>query len=546
MAVWVDRPGAGLRFFVRLPWVAVVVLMVGCQSTGNSSSGNNAAVADAGTRDSGVRADGGLGADGGALGDAGEAQRVATQVLWALETTPGSHGAQPLLTVRLPNGAVLVVASVSGTFGVASRTVVVDEIPYVHTAVWVVNPDGTVPFLRHLADGVYPSAGAVMADGSVVLAGRMAVNAVVAPGAADQIVLNAPAGAAVVRLNATGTALGAATLGAGVIEPLVVSPAPNGEVWVGGQQSATFANGLVGADPDGGSVSRGFVATLSAQLAVSQVALLGGNAESAVRMLAPSGSGYVAVGDFGGYPPGAQTVFAPGTASEVSLAGVSSDDDPALDVFVARYVDPGALAFARRIRSYANNRRPVTWLGELAPSRFTFLLRDAAGLVEEGDQFAVTHELARADLCATFDAQGQYVGGIRAAQPLGPWPGGSGWLGASVEPAPTVLTLGEGTATLEVGVAATAGALNHAWVGSQWHADGRLQRAGALEMRVPEGANPLTMTRAVAQADGSFLVVLSGEAEVTLLPAAGNPVTLPQSVGYERFVFVRVLLADAP
>ena len=248
----------------------------------------------------------------------------------------------------------------------------------------------------------------------------------------------------------------------------------------------------------------------------------------------PGDAGVAAIGGFGGYPIGVQAVFAEGTPEATTLTAVSSDDDPAMDIWVARWSAPGQLAWAQRIRSYGNPTPADAWakLEDSGSFQATF-----AGEAVESDplhegQLYLRPAGHRAFTTVRFDASGIAHG---SAHPLGlaiyqggyPYAVGVDLLaaGESRELSPEVtLTVPSSTADAETSAIGLG----------TWNTSGQLLHGGALQLRVPGGTWPLSL-QAVTVSPGSALVYLNGSPTVALVPDEGEIVELV-SDGYERIV----------
>lgn len=508
--------------------VAIVALLAGCGRT---------PAADAGQADAGADP----GPDGGSLADVplpGTPERRDVALSWTLESTAGEGGVHTQATLPLADGDLLVMATFSGSVRLGATVIEGTAERYFHHLAVRVRPDGTLRFARRVCDGCVGAA--VEAPdgriGTVTVASRL----IASPGTPEELDLSsAKPGCALTVLTPDGAVQAMRRFGSCESAGLrAVAPAPDGGWFVGGHvRSASFDDGTVIDVPqDVFYPGRAFVAKLRADLSTEWVEPITGTAGSTVSMLAPWGDGVVAVGDFGGYPIGATAEFG---RAPVVLEAVSSDDDPAMDVFVAAWTAPGRLAFARRVQHYGSERQ-ATWLHASAAG-FDFRLDGVGELtLRDGELF---FGYGGADsVRLRFDAAGAFAGADAMPARAVPWPGARAWSTAWQAPGGTRTTLGTTPGALVFDTPASTGFANSAgWLLAHWKPEGTLGRAGQLVGEAPPDRSVPTLHGAAPQRDGAWLLYLSGSGALTLRPDAGAPATLEGST-YERMVFVGVRL----
>ncbi|TNF32921.1 MAG: hypothetical protein EP329_09050 [Deltaproteobacteria bacterium] len=494
------------------------------------------------------------------LGPAPDPEERPTALAWAIQSDQSSGASVGWPAVAgLPDGGVVVVATFDGTVTFGGREIVASDERYAHALLTRVTPDGDVAALTWLCDRCigYGTAPVLpLADGNLALASVVDGEVVLAPGTAGEQ-----------RLTTDGPQLLVAVLtpdGAPVRARLVASTPHSGEVRAlaetadGGVVIAGNAQAL--AVPDGpafpeeegwGYPGRAFVLGVDGALDVRFAEQLGGAAGSTINQVRVVGDALFAVGDFGGYPLGVASVFGAGTAEEAALESVSSDDDPAMDIFVARW-DVGAVAegrprfaWARRIAHYSNGPRPATFIRGDGADGIELRIDGADGVEPDdaGELRTVPAYGSHGYLVARVSRDGDVSAALDVPSPIVPAPGGfmsvaSWWSGSVVEPA------GDAGPSFPI-PESTSGADGVNWSGvvlGSWRADGALVAAGLLLQRLPGSYYPLSLQAAVPQADGAAILVLHGSAPLTLVPSAGEAVELTREPGYERLVVVRARL----
>ncbi|GMV40568.1 MAG: hypothetical protein AMXMBFR64_22840 [Myxococcales bacterium] len=495
----------------------------------------------AGDAGGGTDGGGGGGADTGGL-DAADAvelpvtpERVAIGIDWALQSTPGSNGVLASTSLSLADGDLLVGGAFAGEVTVGDVTVSTDDVTYLHHMAVRVRPDGTLRFARHVCDGCLGVA-AEASDGRIGVAasGKALVGN---PGTPDVIDRSEETvGAAFTVMSPEGLVLDMRRFAEGpALEVRAVLPLDDGGWLIGGHlaQQATFKDGTVIDVPaEVFYPGRGFIARLRPDLSVQWVEPIAGTAASSVNMLASHGAGFVAVGDFGGYPLGVEAVF--GGEAGPTLEAKSSDDDPAMDLFVAAWAGPGDVTLARRVQHYGWLRAP-TWLN-LDAGGVTVGLEGAVEFVVEDGELSCGYG-GDGTLDVRFSWGGAFLGAKTLPPRARPWPGG-GWWSNTQTWAGGTWTLGEPPASLTFDAPPqTDDADSTSWVLARWTPGGQLVRAGQLVAWHTKWMTSPFLAGASPQPDGSWLLALNGHASLTL--DAPTPIVL-DNTGYERFVFLRV------
>lgn len=432
----------------------------------------------------------------------GEREATPVRAVWALQSTAGAGGVLTQATLARRSGAMVVSAVFSGTVTFGDHTLSTDEQGHRHQLLAEVRPDGAVGFARHVCDLCL----GVLAEGP---GGQLAS-------------LRGGESAAFVRLTDYG-AIAARS------EP-ALGPGWTVTALTGRPEGGWLAGGSMPAE-EAFYPGRAFIAGLSADGTVEWVERIEGTAGSQTTMVAPSAEGFVAVGDFGGYPLGVTADFAGGAAV---LEALSSDDDPAYDLFVARWQAPGALSWARRIQHYQNGPRNPTEL-DVSADQIAFRLDGAGELEEEEGEYGAGYGDGDRSLRITLDAQGVPSDLLPLPYGAQPVPDRSAHLslrrvwreeGFRATPAgphfPRGATLGE------------QDVVRH--VLSEWTDRGEFVRAGAVDLHVPRDRYPLALHAAAPQTDGSLLVYWNGATPVAI-PADGVDL---HSTGFERLVFARL------
>lgn len=482
---------------------------------------------------------------------AGAPVRANVALSWAIQSDAGSQGVQLQSTLPMPDGDLIAIASFAGTVTFGGHSLSSPDEATAGLFVTRVTPLGEVRYLAPLCVGCWFPRGLPTSDGAVLLVGAFAPTTTLAWGTAGELTLTSEEGAfGAIVLAEDGTVTRGVTLGTGNVEVRALSRGPGGGYLFGGfLGEATFADGTTTVVQDGVFYpGQAFVARLDADLAVLGVERVTGTAASNVNMLVPDGDGWIAVGDFGGYPLGVDAVFGAGTPGEARLEAVSSDDDPAMDVFVARWSAPGEVAYARRVRNYTNGPRQPTFLRRTPAGDVETLIAGASALGPEGEHYRNVEpfpERYRYAL-ARFDGAGALVGGQALfSQQVVPIPGVAGYVGTSVSWGGSTIILEDATETLTFDVPEDTPELESSGIAvAQWRADGGLARAGLVWMTTPSSRWPLSLQASAPQPDGSALVVLHGSAPVSLDGGVGDAVALDPGAGYERLVFARVALVD--
>lgn len=473
------------------------------------------------------------------------AERAHVAIPWALHSTAGSNGVLTATTLALADGGLLVGATFADTVTLGEHTITASDAIYRHQLAVRVDPDGDVRFARHLCDGCLGLAAAEAPDGRIAVA-RVGTTLVANPDDPDGAsVIDAstdePACAITLVDPDSGAVTAARSFGACMGEIRALTPLPDGGWLLGGHlTAAAFEDGTAFTVPDTIFYpGQAFIARLGPDLTLAWVERVGGAAASSVSMLAPLGdTGFVTVGDFGGWPRHVTADF--GADPPTALVAVSSDDDPAYDLFVARYNGPDDLAFARRVVHYGWERQP-SWL-TASPADGVAFRMDLVDTFElrDGDPDFGYGGQDSARLRFALD------GALLGVEPLPPgavrWPGAAAWA-TSRQTAAGTTTVGEGPDALTFDTPAEAdGVATHGLLLAHWRDDGALARAGLLRVERAADQFDVVAPHGVApQPDGSWLIYLSAAADLTLRPDVGDATPLARS-GYERVIFLRAEL----
>jgi len=458
-------------------------------------------------------------------------------------------------TLALADGGLVVAATFDGPVSFGGRELTSDDARYTHALFTRVTPDGEVAALTRLCDRCLQARTPLreLADGQVAFASFVDGDVVLAPGSAAEARFTAARELLVAVVTRDGELVRWARVarmpGYGSAEAIALGP-DGGLVIAGSCQGLTLEGGPTFLEEEGWHYpGRAFLVGVDAALAPRFGEQLGGAAGSTIGLAHLDGDTLFTVGDFGGYPLGVASVFGVGQDAAVALPSVSSDDDPAMDIFVARWRLPGAgerrprLVGVQRIAHYSNGPRPATWIRG-APGGGVELRVEGVEVIvaDDGGHFRAPHPDRWRDAIVRVSPAG--AASVVASQPapLAPAPGGfvsltSGWAGAVLAPSedgPTFLVPADD-------VAAGLG-----WGGlllATWDADARLVGAGLILERHARGHYALNAHALVPQADGSALVLLHGAAPVALVPDVGGARHLDRDLGFERLVVVRIRLA---
>lgn len=482
---------------------------------------------------------------------------------WALQSrhSPESWFGWPVAT-ELEDGSLLLAGLANGVVELGEHRVDTStDDPYAHGVSARITPAGQVVDLRRLCVRCLSGSSPILAlpDDRFALASAVDGEVVLAPGARSERTVQATNQLLVAIFGADGElerhAL-VARFGQGK-EVTALAPTPNGGFAIGGAADALSIDSgpsFVG-DEGWHYPGRAFLVVVDADLRPRYAELLGGDAGSIITMLHVMGDALHAVGDFGGYPLGVSAIFNKDLESAVTLESVSSDDDPAMDLFVARFTLPSlaaespptrpGIAWARRIAHYQNGPRQPTWL-RATDTGVEFRVDRADTLETDGEHYALPRpddHWTSAVLRVSTD--GLVTRTFAANGPVVPLPDGgylsvaSAWSGVTYRPA------GDEGPSFSVPPSTTGvdGLDHQGHVLARWRRDGALLVAGQLIASTSSSYSRPTLQHLVPQPDGSALLVFHGSAPVTLVPSRGEPLELAREPNYERIIVLRARLA---
>lgn len=481
---------------------------------------------------------------------------------WALQSehSPESWFGWPVSTL-LEDGSLLVVGLVNGALELDGQAIDTGgDDPYVHGVSARITPTGEVIDLRRLCDRCLSGSTPIVAlpGGGFALAASVHGEVVLAPGAPSERVLQAERQLLLAVFDSDGELLRhalVARFGDGR-EVTALTPTPDGGFAIGGAafELSIDAGPSFVADEGWHYPGRGFLVVVDSALRPRYAELLGGDAGSIITMLHVANDTVHAVGDFGGYPHGVETTFNAGLENAVTLESVSSDDDPAMDLFVARWTLPGLaddapatrpeIAWARRIAHYQNSPRPPTWL-RASEGGIEFRVDRADRLEVDGEHFALPYaDDYWTSAVLRVSAEGLVTRTFAANGPVVPLADGgylsvvSAWPGVTYRPA------GEDGPSFSPPPSTTGadGSTHHGHVLAHWRKDGALIAAGEFITSSPASYSPPTLQHLVPHPDGSAFIVLHGSAPVTLLPSQGEAIDLERAPNYERIIALRARL----
>lgn len=452
---------------------------------------------------------------------------------WAIQSD--SLGGSTLYPsfAALDDGGVAIIAGFDQTVTFGGKTVVApDDEKYHHALYARVTGSGEVAALTN------PCSGCIGLGGSplTALSGQRVAFAGVSDEALSLTILAADGTIEATKVIATGE----------YMEPRALIATAEGFV-VAGNHSRAFT---VTGGPTFGDAEDAFFPGLAFVIGVDHALVprfadaLDGAAGSTIGMLHQDGTRLVAVGDFGGYPAGAEAIFGKGTADELALESVSSDDDPAVDIFVATW-DLATLndkrpkvAWARRIAHYSNGPRSPTFL-RASGDDLEFLIGGAEHIDPDGEHYTIGYPEDQS-LVVRFDRDGVLVADDVVPTRLVPRPGGfasltTPWAGSTV-------TIGDDGPSFSVPAYEPGADVAYSGhVIADFRADRALVQAGMLLVTSDPSQYPVSPHALFPQADGSSLLLLHGSTPVTLVPDAGPEVSLPRSPesAYERLIVLR-------
>jgi len=560
----------------RFAVLASSVILVACaadpavpRGSGDLVGAPDAVTPDANTADAvlpdalSVDAALGDGSGGDVLAPSPPPEVRALSIDWAFQAEV-SDGAWigPPTTLALADGGLALVALFNGTATFGERTLSASADPYAHLLFARITADGEVAALTRLCDRCASFGGVALAeraDGSIALASVADGAVVLAPDAPDPVHLDADQVLFVALLTPDGALARWSTpaRSPASVELRALAATPDGGLVVGGAAMGLEVDGGLAFDAEDGwhYPGRGFLLGVDAALAPRYAEQLAGAAGSDINMIHVDTDAITVVGDFGGYPLGVSTVFAAGTPEERTLASVSSDDDPAMDVFFARWTPPTGpalgrprLAWARRVAHYSNGPRPATWTRSgAAPGEVELRLDGTTSVAPDDDgELRAPAYSAGGHLVVGLAPDGAVTPRVASVAPL--VPAADGFVAVTTRWAGAEIALGAAADAPRFAIPArTSGPDGVNWTGhalSTWRADGALVAAGLLLARVDASRYPLSIHRVVGLPDASALFVFHGSAPTTLVPGAGPELTLGRGVdsGYERVVVVRARL----
>jgi|GEM_PF-2888923 len=495
------------------------------------------------------------------LGPAPTPEERPLAIAWAIQSdqTEGASLLYPAV-VALPDGGFVAMATFDGTVTFGEREVVSDDEKYTHTLFTRVTPEGEVAALRWVCDncGAYSDASiAVLPSGELAFVSVADGEVVLDPGGDAELTLDTgDEPALLVTVLTQDGALARARLvaelpGWGEIRALIATP-DGGLVAAGNTQGLVVPDGPAFGPEDGWHYpGRAFVLGADADLNVTFAEQASGDAGSDVTLLHLDGDALYAIGDFGGYPLHVPMVLGAGTDGEVTLEAVSSDDDPAMDIFVSRW-DLAALTdgrprleWARRLSHYSNGPRPGTFARSDGAGGVLFRIVGADGVEpdDDGQIDTVPAYGSENHLLARASAEGEVSAVATVSSPLSPaW---DGFLSAETWWSGREVAVGGDDGPVFEVPEATTGPDGVKWSGTvlgRWRADGALLAAGMLLQRTKSSGYPLTIRSALPQDDGSVILVMHGSPTVTLVPSEGDEVLVSRDPGYERLVVTRLRL----
>lgn len=494
------------------------------------------------------------------------------EVAWALQSdhSPSSWFGWPTVT-PLSDGSLIVAGLVNRVVSFGGHTLDTQaEDPYTNAVAAKLTTGGEVVDLRRLCERCLTGTTPLLAlpGGRYAFASTVHGEVVLAPDTGTPRIVNADHELLVVIVGADGGVEDHALVarvdqGA---SPQAMTLTSDGGLAIGGSAwSLAIDNGPT-FEAQGGwhYPGRAFLVVLDAELRPRHAELLGGEAGSTIAMLHAEGDALYAVGDFGGYPLGVATTFDTGLETALTLESVSSDDDPAMDLFVARWTLPEPsldapttrprIDWAKRLAHYQNGPRQPTWL-RASEGGVEFRVDGAGRLETDGAHFA----LPRPDeywtsVVVRMSADGEATQSLVARGNVEPLPDGgylsvaSHWPGSTYEPA------GPSGPRFTVPAATDGpdGVTPYGHVLARWRSDGALLAAGQLIAESPSSYSSPTVQHLVPQSDGAAYLVLHGAAPVTFVSSSGARLPLLREANYERVIVLRVdlrlggLAAPAP
>lgn len=470
-------------------------------------------------------------------------QEIPVHIDWALNGTPGLSGVLLQTGLATHNGDLFVTAYFSGTVSVGNLIISADDTSYTHVLGVRVSPKGEVRYLRHLCDGCSGAAGEA-SDGRIALV-SMSKTLVGNPTGPDLIDLTADeAGMAVTIISPDGYVETMRRFAVGPDATVRCVRATQDGGWlVGGHfNELAFENGTTYTVPEPVFwPGQGFIVKLTPNLKVDWVELVKGTAASSVSMLAEWGAGFVAVGDFGGYPLGVVSEF--GT-SGVTLEALSSDDDPAMDIFITRWSAPGDVLFARRVQHYSNGPRNPTWLDVEGDTLTTRV--DSVAKLEVDDELHYRGGYGESGvaLSTRWDSVGTLVESVLLPYGANRVPMSPHYAVLSHSIPGDTITWGKEPNTLTFEIPKSTGQQSYeTLISGLFHEDGAVGKAGVLGLSYRAGQVPPYIQAVSPQPDGTFLAVLYGSASIVFEPEAEPPTVLDND-GYERLIFAKIRLGE--
>ncbi|HRE90864.1 MAG TPA: hypothetical protein PK095_17200 [Myxococcota bacterium] len=481
---------------------------------------------------------------------------------WALQTghSPESWFGWPTATL-LDDGSLVVAGQFNGALELDGLSVDSgDDDPYTHAVAARITPEGIAADLRRLCErclsGTTPLI--ALAGGRYAFAAAVDGELVFEPGTPNARVVRADHQLLVAIVGVNGQLEDHALVArvAEGAEVRALAATPGGGLAIGGSTWALALDDGPAFEAEEGwhYPGRAFVVVVDSELRPRYAEQLGGQAGSTVGMLRVDGETLDMVGDFGGYPLGVETTFNEGLASATTLTSVSSDDDPAMDLFVARWTLPvlseddaptrPRLVWARRFANYQNGPRQPTWLRGTS-ERGLELRVDGAGRLEvDGEHYALPRPERPEDgwtsVVVRLTSEGEASLSFVANGTVLPSRDGGFLSAATFGSGLTYRPQGEGGPSFAVPPATTGvdGTVYQGHVLARWRSDGALIEAGLLLTESPASYWPPTLQHLVPRADGAVYLVLHGSAPVTLAGSGGTRFPLLREANYERVVVI--------
>lgn len=464
--------------------------------------------------------------------------------------TPESEGTVYLQSFGVHrDGEVVLVLDAAGEVGLGGRSIAIGSDPGTHLLLARLSPDGEVRELSRLLEAESGAMRLVpLADGDLLALGFTRGTYEIRPDSPEAIRgQTEDAQVFLARLDREGRPRWIRPM-QGTLEVRAVLLRRDGRLLLAGHAAERLVLAGRGGPQEIAARARadypghGVILTLGAEGFLEAFELIDGDAGSTIASIAEGTDGTLAfAGSFGGFPNGLRAELHGGAPDQAVLTNVSSDDDPALDLFFGALGPDDRVRFFERMPSYNNG-----------PARLEVLPRDDGEWllsIESGSVLVLgegepNEQVHHRSVVARFDSDGSFS----SARP-GPLFGdvvhreaelmASSWLqGRDGDPSAWVVNEGE-VDEIRLPLIETPDRMIDGWALAALGADGRARRALPFVTTVtPNSAVPQTRIAPWPAGNAWFLAVeASGVLELGF--GSASPVVLAPDFRNRIFI-VRV------